>query len=64
MEQKAQEVEPVRDERVGNVELLEHVGEGVLEAVSGGHMHNVIMLPHHVTIHDIVTLAGGKYKMS
>ena len=43
LEQEAQEVEPVRDERVCNVELLQHVGEGILEAVAGGartHRHH------------------------
>lgn len=43
MEKEAQQVEPVRDERVGNVELLQHVGEGILEAVAG-RAH--IMSPH------------------
>lgn len=59
LEQEAQEVEPVRDERVGNVELLQHVGEGVLEAVSGGRTHHVKISPHHVTIYDIFSLEGG-----
>ena len=57
LEKEAQQVEPVRDERVGDVKLLQHVGEGILEAVAGGahtrspHMNDVNTYQHHVNVY-------------
>lgn len=58
LEQEAQEVEPVRDERIGNVELLQHVRKGILEAVAGGARTQRATTNHIKACHAKTTSCG------